>query len=176
MSDLAELYERNASFAEGFDLSHLPIRPNLSTVILTCVDARLDPARFAGLEPGDAFVLRSAGARVTEAVALEVALLWRLLSMASGGPPSIELVIIQHTDCGMARFADPEVAPRITEHFGTGAVVDTYAIADPVESMALDIERLRANAFVPDELTVSGHLYDVATGRLSVAVETAPLR
>jgi carbonic anhydrase len=176
MSDLAELYARNASFAEGFDLGHLPMKPNLSTLILTCVDARLAPAHFAGLRLGDALVLRNVGARVTDTVALEVAILWQLMALASGGTPSIELVVIEHTECGMARFATPEVAAKITDHFGTGAVVDTYAIVDPLESIATDIDRLRANPIVPSDLTVSGHLYDVATGRLSTVIETAPLR
>jgi carbonic anhydrase len=176
MSDLSELYARNAAFAEGFDLGHLPIKPNLSTLILTCVDARLDPARFAGLRPGDALVLRNVGARVTDAVALEVSMLWTLMAMTSGTTPSMELVIIEHTACGMARFADPDVAAAVTDRFGTGAVVETYAIADPAESIRTDVERLRANQDVPGALLVSGHLYDVTTGRLSTIVETASLR
>ena len=176
MSDLAGLYARNAAFAESFDRGDLPIKPNLSTIILTCVDARVDPAFFAGIELGDAFVLRNVGARVTEAVALEVSILWTLMAMASGATPSLELVIIEHTACGMARFADPEVAAKVTERFGTEAVVDTYAIADPAEAIRTDIERLRANPIVPSELAVSGHLYDITTGKLSTVVETGPLR
>lgn len=176
MSDLAELYARNAAFAEDFDLGDLPIKPNLSTLILTCVDARVDPAHYAGIGVGDAFVLRNVGARVTDAVALEVSMLWMLMAMASGATPSLELVIIEHTACGMARFADPEVAAKVTDRFGTATVVDTYAIADPAESIRSDIERLRANEVVPSELAVSGHVYDIATGRLSTVVETAPLR
>jgi carbonic anhydrase len=176
MPDLADLYARNAAFAETFDLGHLPFDPNVSTVILTCMDARLDPTHFAGIQLGDAFVLRNAGARVTDAVALEVAMLWQLMAMAGGAAPSIELVIIEHTGCGMARFAEPEVAATVTDHFGTAAVVETYAIADPAEAIRTDIERLRANPIVPGELTVSGHLYDVATGRLATVVETAPVR
>lgn len=176
MSDLADLHARNEDFAERFELGHLPIKPNLSTLILTCVDARVDPAHFAGLQLGDALVLRNVGARVTDTAALEVAVLWQLMAMTSGQTPTLELVIIQHTGCGMARFADPEVGARITDHFGTSAVVETYAIADSAESIRTDIERLRSNSTVPAELAVSGHLYDVTTGRLSTVVESAPLR
>jgi carbonic anhydrase len=176
MPDLADLYARNAAFVENFDLGHLPFDPNVSTLILTCMDARLDPTHFAGIQLGDAFVLRNAGARVTEAVGLEVAMLWQLMAMAGGATPSIELVIIEHTACGMARFADPEVAAKVTDHFGTAAFVETYAITDPAEAIRTDIARLRANPIVPGELTVSGHLYDVATGRLATVVETAPVR
>ena len=176
MSDLAELYSRNEGFAEGFEFAHLPMKPSLSTLILTCVDARLDPAHFAGVRLGEALVLRNVGARVTDTVALEVSMLWQLMAMASGGTPSIELVVIEHTECGMARFATPEVAAKVTDYFGTSAVVDTYAIVDPLESIQSDISRLRENPLVPSELTVSGHLYDVATGRLSTLVESTPLR
>ncbi len=176
MSDLATLYERNEAFAASFDKGDLPIKPNLSTLILTCVDARVDPSHFAGLELGDALVLRNVGARVTDAVALEVAILWMLMSLASGGTPSMELVLIHHTNCGMARFANAEVAAQVTERFGTGSVVATYAITDPRESVAIDVERLRSNDLIPDELSISAHVYDVTSGRLEKVIETAQLR
>ncbi len=175
MSDLATLYERNAAFAAGFDQGDLPIKPGLSTLILTCVDARVDPAHYAGLDLGDALTLRNVGARVTDAVGLEVAMLWALMSMASGTTPEIELVIIQHTQCGMARFALPEVAEKVTARFGTSAVVETYGIPDLNETLAGDVERLRSNPTVPRELKVSGHIYDIATGRLSEVVSTQTL-
>lgn len=175
MSDLATLYEHNSAFAATFDRGDLPLKPNLTTLLLTCVDARVDPAHFAGIDLGDALVLRNVGARVTEAVALELSMLWMLMAAASGTTPSIELVIIQHTDCGMARFANPEVAARVTERFGTESVVETYAITEPTESLATDVARLTDNAMVPRELQVSGHIYDVSTGRLTPVIPTAPL-
>lgn len=175
MSDLALLYERNEAFARSFDLGDLPIRPNLSTIILSCVDARVDPTRYAGLEPGDAFVLRNVGARVTEAVAVEVAMLSMLMTIASGTPPSLELMIVQHTQCGMARFAQPEVAAKVTERFGTPDVVETYAIADQRESIRQDVQRLRDGGTAPRDLKVSGHLYDITTGRLEEVVATTSI-
>ncbi|MBT8198959.1 MAG: hypothetical protein KJO36_00445 [Acidimicrobiia bacterium] len=175
MTDLEQLYQRNTSFAETFTAGDLPIKPNLSTLVLTCVDARVDPAKYAGLELGDALVLRNVGARVTDAVALEVSMLWALMEMASGASPKMELVIVQHTKCGMARFAVPEVATQITERFGTEEVVDTYAIVDLEESLATDVARLRSNSIVPRELKVSGHIYDIETGRLQQVIETTRL-
>ncbi len=175
MSDLTGIYEQNRAFAETFDGSKLGITPNLSTVILTCMDARLDPARFAGLELGDAFVLRTAGARVTEAVATELSMAWMLLTMVNDAPPSLELMIVEHTGCGMERFTDPGVAAEVTARFGTSSVVETYAIASPAEALAADIERLRSHPAVPGELRVSGHLYDVTTGRLSTVIQTTEL-
>lgn len=175
MSDLATLYERNSAFAANFDKGDLPIKPNLSTLILTCVDARLGPEHIVGIELGDALVLRNVGARVTETVGIEVSMLWMLMSLASGATPNMELVIIQHTLCGMARFAVPEVAEKVTAHFGTPDVVTTYGIDDLEETVAGDIERLRAYPNVPRELLISGHIYDVATGRLREVVATQPV-
>lgn len=175
MSDLATLYERNAAFAEAFDKGDLPLKPNLSTLILACVDARVSPEHVAGVELGDALILRNVGARVTETVGLEVAMLWTLMSLASGATPNMELVIIQHTQCGMARFAVPEVAEKVSERFGTPDVVATYGIADVDQTVAGDIERLRSNSTVPRELKVSGHVYDVTTGRLREVVATQTL-
>ncbi|MGI9647833.1 MAG: carbonic anhydrase [Acidimicrobiia bacterium] len=175
MSDLATLYQRNQAYAESFDQGDLPIKPNLSTLILSCVDARVHPTAFAGLEIGDAFVLRNVGARVTEAVGLEVAVVWTLMAMASGSEPSLELVIVQHTACGMARFADPEVAAKVTEQFGTPDVIATYAIPNARQTMTDDVERLRNNPVVPRALRVSGHLYDIGTGRLRELVPTTSI-
>ncbi len=172
MSDIDLLYERNESFAATFDKADLPIKPGLSTLILTCVDARVDPAAYAGVELGEALVLRNVGGRVTDTVALEVTILWTLMAMASGATPSLELTIIQHTKCGMARFADPGVAAKVTERFGTSDVVDTYAIADLTDSLNTDIARLRNNPMLPRELKVSGHVYDLESGRLSKVVDT----
>ncbi len=172
MSDLFTLYQRNEAFAATFDKGHLPMRPNLSTVILTCVDARVIPAHFAGLETGDALTMRTVGGRVTSRVALEISLLWMLVSLDNPNP-SMELAIIHHTDCGMARFANPDVAARVTERFGSEYVVETYAFSDPRESLAADVARLRASSLVPRDLRVSGHLYDVTTGLLTQQITTA---
>jgi carbonic anhydrase len=175
VSDLATLYERNRAFAESFDKGALPIKPNLSTLILTCVDARVDPARYVGIELGDALVLRNVGARVTETVGLEVAMLWTLMSITGGTTPSLELVIVQHTACGMARFADPEVAAEVTARFGRPDVVATYAIPNSHQALRDDVGRLRNNPVVPRELRVSAHLYDIGTGRLEEVIPTASI-
>jgi carbonic anhydrase len=174
VTDLQTLYERNAAFADDFGYGDLTIRPRFAMIILTCVDARLDPAYFAGLDLGDALVLRNAGARVTPAVRLEVSMLWTLMEMASGKEPGLHLAIVQHTACGMARFAEPEVEPQVIGRFGADAIA-TYAIEEPHLSVATDVERLRSDPGVPRDLVVSGHLYDVSTGRLATVVEPVRL-
>ena len=174
MSDIAELYARNSRFAEGFDQGDLPIKPGLSTLILCCVDARVAPELVAGLELGDALVLRTVGGRVTDSVALEVRMLWTLMNMASGGTPDMELVIMQHTKCGMERFAVPEVAEKASAVLGPEAVA-AYAITHVDESVAADVERMRNDPAVPRELKISGHVYDVETGSLREVVPTATI-
>ena len=165
MSAIETIYARNRDFAESFDQGELPVKPNLMTIVLTCVDARVSPAHFAGLGLGDALVIRNVGARATETATLEVSILFNLMKLASGGtPPSMGLAIIHHTDCGMAKFAVPEVAAAITNVFGTSDVVDTYAIADSYEAIRADVAAARET--VPAGIEVSGHLYDVATGKL----------
>lgn len=175
MTDLQTLYERNEAFTEDFVHGDLTIRPKFPMIILTCVDARLDPAYFLGLELGDALVLRNAGARVTPAVRLEVSMLWMLMEMAAGKDPGLHLAIVQHTACGMARFAEPDIAQRVTDHFGTRDIIATYAIEEPHLSVATDVERLRRDPGVPRNLVVSGHLYYVATGELATVVEPVAL-
>ncbi len=175
MSDLSTIYERNERYANSFADADLGIRPNLMTVILTCIDCRVDPAHFAGIDPGDAFVMRTAGGRVTEGVMVEVALLWQLMKLSAGGTdPTLGLAIVHHTDCGMARFAVPQIADAITAAFGAD-VLETYAIADERSSVADDVGRALGSKHTPTGLTVSGHIYSVSTGRLEqiVAPEVA---
>ena len=171
MSDLTTLYERNAAFVETFNDGHLPIKPNIGTIILTCVDARVDPAHFAGLGIGDALVLRTVGGRATDTAILEVAMLWQLMKLGAGGvDPTLGLAIIHHNDCGMAKFAGPQVADAIAEVFGTRDVIDTYAISDERRSVVADVDRVMQSAVAPAGLTVSGHRYDVTTGTLEEIV------
>ena len=144
--------------------------------MLTCVDARVAPSHFAGLELGDVLVMRNVGGRVTDTVGLEMSILWTLMTMAAGKEPHMELAIVHHTSCGMERFSDPTVAAKVTEKFGISSIVATYAIEEPHLSVATDIERLRNDERVPGGLNVSGHVYDIATGRLSTVVETVRLR
>ena len=166
MSDLSTIYDRNAVFAESFDQGALIIKPKIMTIVLTCVDSRVDPAHFAGLALGDALTMRNVGGRITDAAMLEVAMLWQLMKLGSGAEPPLGLAIVHHDDCGMARFVVPEVAGAITEFFGTPDVVDTYAIADERASVATDVDRALASPHVPAGLAISGHRYDVTTGRL----------
>jgi len=174
MTITTTLFERNRSFAKGFAGGELPILPKMRTVILTCVDARVDPAYVLGLELGDAVILRNNGGRVTQDVIEEIATLSFMVGLLEGGSDgSFEVVIMHHTQCGAERFADPAFQGALKEKLGID--VSAHAISDPTDSIKDDIQRLRDAPQVPEHLTVSGLLYDVKSGNLKEVVSAATL-
>ncbi len=177
MSHLDALYEHNRGFARTFDQGDLPILPRRPTIILTCVDSRVDPAHFFGLELGDTLVLRNAGGRVTDDVEQGVALLSGMTRLVAGDrAPRLSLAIVHHTDCGLERIAAPGPRQALAENTGLEpGVLEMLAISDHESSLMDDIERLRASDLVPPELVVSAHLYDVRSGRVSQVISPAPL-
>ena len=179
MSDLPQLLEGNRRFAAQFSDSTLPIRPRLSTVVLTCLDARVDPAHLFDLKLGDALVIRNAGGRINPGVLTDLAVLGLLAAALPGDKKMTpELVILHHTDCGMSRFADPSAQEALAQRLGIepGDVARTMAITDPVKSVKDDIARLRETPGPPDTLVVSGLVYDVANGTVEQIVPPGPLR
>jgi carbonic anhydrase len=177
MAAVETLLERNRSFADGFEGGDLPIPPRLATIIVTCLDSRVDPAHLAGLELGDAFVIRNAGGRITTGVLQDFAVLSVLgANMPGNNPMRPELVVIHHTDCGMARLAGQPVQHQLAERLGlTDDEVAAMAITDPAQTVRADIERLRAERGMSDEIVTSGLVYDVGTGKIDVVVGPAPL-
>jgi carbonic anhydrase len=178
MSAVTTLLDRNRSFAERFDAGDLAIPPRLATVIVTCLDARVDPAHVFGLELGDALVIRNAGGWITPGVVQDLAVLGVLAASLPGtSAMRLELVVVHHTDCGMARLANPAVQELATQRLGlTVEEVADMAITDPVASVRESIERLRATPGTPDQMVVSGLVYDVADGTIELVVPPAPLR
>jgi carbonic anhydrase len=172
MSDLPALLERNRNITDAFTHGDLPGRPRLSTVVLACVDARVDPAHIFDLGPGDAVVIRNPGGRITPAVLRDLSILGVL---AATWQP--ELVVIHHTDCGMGRLAKPAIQQQVAKRLGLSVdEVAAMAITDPTTTVRADIERLRHTPGTPDELVVSGLVYDVAAGTVEQVVAPAPLR
>lgn len=171
---ITTLLDRNRQFASDFAAADLPILPKLRTVLLTCIDARVDPAHILGIELGDAVVMRNNGGRVTPAVVKEVSTLAFMVSKMGGeGSPAFEFIIIQHTQCGAQRFADPDFQRELMELRGVD--VSESAITDPEQSLREDVERLRTAPEVPDYVIVSGLLYDVTTGLVREVVEPTSL-
>ncbi len=176
MADVQVLIDRNLEFASSFDQGDLAILPRLSTLVLTCLDARVDPAHLLGLKLGDAVVMRNIGGRVTDEVIEHIATLQALAALVGGGSAALEVAIVHHTDCGASRFANPEVRQKLGQAAGTGEVaIKRLAIADPQISVAEDLDRLRAAPTLPDELVVAGYVYDVTDGHVREAFAPASL-
>lgn len=174
MSSTMTLVERNRRFAGDFAAADLPILPKMRAVLLACGDARVDPAHVFGLEPGECVVIRNNGGRVTRAVIDEIAALAFVVARMDGGTPGpFELILMQHTQCGAERFADPGVQQAIKERLGVD--VSESAIADHELSLREDVERLRTAPGVPGYIVVSGLLYDTRSGRVREVISPAPL-
>ena len=179
-ADLTTLVDRNRSFAEQFAAGDLKISPRMSTILLTCLDARVDPAHFFELGLGDALVMRNAGGRITPAVIRDLGILGVLaaaISHPGTSPGRPELVVIHHTDCGMSRLTSPAIQGQVAKRLGLSAdEVSAMAISDPTTSVQDDLERLRHAPGTPDQLVVSGFVYDVSNGTINQVVPPAPLR
>ena len=171
MSELTSLIDRNKQFAARYE-DNLNIIPRFSTIVLTCSDARIDPAHYLGLELGDALVIRNGGARVSKELELEIGILWTLAGKMAGDKfRGFELVIIQHTDCGYERLANAELQVALSNKLGVDKTeIGALANADHVESIREDIERLRRSTLVPNDLLVSGHIYNVEDGHVREVV------
>jgi carbonic anhydrase len=160
MSEVPKLLEANKAFAESFDKAEMEIPPSRGVLVLTCIDARIDPAGILGLELGEAHVLRNAGGRVTEDVI-------RSATISSWLLGTREFLVIHHTDCGMTKFTDDVLHEKIREATGADVSGDEYlTFSDVGESVREDVARLRDVKTLPDGVTISGYVYDVRAGTL----------
>ncbi len=171
MPSRKDLLERNSAFAADFTGGELPIRPRYRQLVLSCVDARVDPAYYLGLELGDALVMRTLGGRVTDGVEEGIAVLANLMAaMGATDAPALDVLIVHHTDCGLERLADEDRRRKLSQMSGVDeGVLDALAIRDHDEALEADVLRLRGSKILPEGVTVSGYLYDHASGRLTEA-------
>jgi carbonic anhydrase len=165
---------------EHFALTYTPVplgRPAAHVIIVTCLDHRVDPAITLGLKLGDAPVLRNAGGRVTRPVIEEIAYLAFLGQRMSGGQLTddsrLEVAIIHHTQCGTGLLADPGFRHEASKATGVDeAALESSAVTDPRATVSTDVERLLTSPSLPPNMGVSGHVYDVETGRITTIVDT----
>ena len=174
-SRMTPLLERNERFASTFTPVPLGL-PAAQVIVVTCVDHRVDPAITLGLKLGDAPVLRNAGGRVTEPLVEEIAYLAFLGRRLAGGPVDgdlgVEVAVIHHTQCGTGLLADPGFRREASEATGVDeAALEASAVADPRISVKADVERLLSSPRLPRQMSVSGHVYDVDTGRVTTVVD-----
>jgi carbonic anhydrase len=181
-----EIIQANAAYAASFgEKAQLALPPARGFLILTCMDARLDPAKFAGLSEGDAHVVRNAGGRASEDAIRSLVISHKLLGTK-------EWFVIHHTDCGMEYFKDDELAELLAgsletaeltqagfRNFGAGGgssegrYVRWLSIRDQAESVVEDVRRIRTHPLVNPAIPIYGYIYDVKTGRLN-EVTAAP--
>ncbi len=179
-----EVLAVNADYAANFgDKTNLPIPPGRHFAILTCMDARLDPAKFAGLAEGDAHVIRNAGGRASDDAIRSLVISYKLLGTQ-------EWFVIHHTECGMESFSDEIMRGLLASSLKTSTVdasgwhdsgegpgstegnyIDWLTISDNVKSVVEDVRRIKEHPLVPDDIPVYGYIYDCKTGKLNVVSE-----
>ncbi|MGH3209889.1 MAG: carbonic anhydrase [Trebonia sp.] len=167
--DTDESVRRNAEFATGGSFAGLTIRPGGNLRVIGCVDPRVDPGTVLGLKLGEAAVIRNAGGRVTPAILRAMAMLGKVgQANGDGSPPGdLHLVVLHHTDCGMAELAGfPDALAEFFEIPVSG--LDAKVVTDPVASVRVDVDVVKQRR--PAGVSVSGLVYDVATGLIEIVV------
>lgn len=160
----ADVWAGNAAYAERFALGQLDGHAARSLTVVTCMDSRIDPLAVLGLGPGDAKIIRSAGARITENAHRSLVMAVRLL----GGT---RVLLMPHTDCGLVG-TDDGVRSRLA--VATGRAVDDpavaayrpRAIAEPTAALHDDVATIRADPLLGPDLVIAAAVYDVSTGLL----------
>ena len=160
MAVLTEVLAANARYAAGFAKGDLAMPPARRIAVLTCMDARIDPARALGLEEGDAHVIRNAGGRASDDALRSLVISHALLGTR-------EFLVIHHTDCGMVTFTNEELREKLRRDLQADASgIDFLPFGDVDESVRQDVSTIRASTLIPNDIRVSGFVYDVRSGRL----------
>ncbi len=174
-----EILTANEKYVAGFgDKADLPMPPARRFAILTCMDARLDPAKFAGLAEGDAHVIRNAGGRASDDAIRSLVISHKLLG-------TNEWFVVHHTDCGMETFTDEIMRGLLASSLDTATVdengwhdtgkgpgshegdyIDWLTISEQAASVRSDVARISNHPLVPDDIPVHGYIYDCKSGRL----------
>jgi carbonic anhydrase len=182
---LSEVLEANRKFSAEFgERRQLGMPPGRGFAVLTCMDARLDPAKYAGLAEGDAHVIRNAGGRASDDAIRSLVISYKLLGTR-------EFLVIHHTNCGMEFFSNDvmrgllasslETAELTKEGFRdvgrgpgsrAGEYIEWLTIGDQKQAVIDDVERIRTHPLVPKSIPIYGFLYDVQSGKL-IEVEGA---
>jgi carbonic anhydrase len=175
MTRLTPLLERNEQFARTY--TPVPLGPpSAQVVVVTCLDHRVDPAITLGLRLGEAPVIRNAGGRVTQAVIEDLAYLAFLAGQLFAGQLAddrlFEVAVIHHTQCGTGFLADPGFRHQAAEATGLPeATLEAAAVADPHTTVKVDVERLLTSPLLSPKVSVSGHVYDIDTGRVTTVLD-----
>jgi carbonic anhydrase len=156
MSVVAEVTAANERYAAGFEKGQLPMPPGRKFAVVTCMDARLDPAGFLGLEEGDAHVIRNAGGLVNDETIRSLLISHHLLGTQ-------EAVVIGHTDCGMLTFTNDDVHEKLGPESES---IDFQPFPDVADRVRQSVETIRSHPLLPDSFGATGFVYDVRSGRI----------
>jgi len=179
MSVLDDVLTANHRYAADFgDKSKLPLPPARRFAILTCMDARLDPAKYAGLAEGDAHVIRNAGGRASDDAIRSLVISHKLLG-------TNEYFVVHHSDCGMELFTDDIMSGLLEKSLDTatidaagwhdvgksagssaGRYVRWLTISNRNQAVVEDVQRIREHPLIAREIPIYGYVYDVKSGRL----------
>ncbi|WP_161979453.1 beta-class carbonic anhydrase [Streptococcus sp. S784/96/1] len=161
MSYFDRFLKTNRAYADLHGTAHLPLKPKMQVAIVTCMDSRLHVAPALGLALGDAHILRNAGGRVTEDII-------RSLVISQQQMGTREIVVLHHTDCGAQTFTNEDFAKHIHRELGVDvAGQDFLPFEDVEDSVREDMEMLRQSPLIPDDVMISGAIYDVDTGLMT---------
>jgi carbonic anhydrase len=176
MGNIDTFTDRNTHFAEHEFAPGLKIVPQLKTLMLGCVDPRVDPAQVLGVKLGEVAVIRNIGGRVTPNVLAEIALLVTLTKTLGGAlGPGWDLIVLQHNDCGILRLESPPEMLANYFRIDPSALPDKH-VSDPRAAVEADIAALRDSPLIPGTFRVTGVVYDVATGHIETVSGPALLR
>ncbi|KAI0160305.1 carbonate dehydratase [Xylariaceae sp. FL1272] len=156
------LVEKNAEYAGSFDKGHLALPPAKKYLVLTCMDARIDPAAAFGISLGDAHVIRNAGASARDAQ--------RSIIISEQLLGTREILLVKHTGCGMLTFNNEDAHAIVAKNLGTGAAaevatLDFLPFSDLDDAVREDVGYLKKSLTVPDDVVISGWVYEVETGK-----------
>ncbi len=168
MSVLDEVLQANQKFTETYDTARATAPVTRKLALVACMDYRIPLAEAFGLGPGDAYVIRNAGGVVTEDVI-------RSLLVAHYKLGVEEVLIVNHTECGMQTFRDEDLREDIRRRCGTDAIAPEqfHAFKSLEDNVRQQIQRIKSHPWIPSHIPVSGCIYDVHTGKLSVVAVDA---
>jgi carbonic anhydrase len=159
LTETDQLIANNRRHAEAFTAGDLPPQPARRVAVLTCMDARLDPARALGLEAGDAHVIRNAGGVVTDDAIRSLAISQRLLGTEA-------VLVIHHTRCGMAGLDDDDFAAELERDTGQRPAWRAHGFSDIEADVRESMRAIERSPFLPRTGDVRGFVYDVDSGAL----------
>jgi carbonic anhydrase len=152
--ELLRRYEAGGGHLAASNAEGLAVAPALHTSVLTCMDSRIDVFALFGLEIGDVHVLRNAGGVVTDDVV-------RSLTISQRKLETRDILLVQHTGCGLATFTDDEFSEELAQEVGMRPQWRTYAFADPIVNVRRGIAQLRHDPFLLKDTVVRGFVLDI---------------